>query len=208
MGNKSWSQIAILLLMLVAIPVISYIYMKRGFDYQVQLQEELGDYGPMPDFSYPTITGDTITPDNFEGYVKLFHHIDTGNEKLFGDYLSELHEQFGEVDRIKFIMLLSNTQDRERAQLYRDKYSLNDTAQIRIVLTSQMGQPYDEAFKVPADKQNKPLVILADTSNVIRNYYDVSTGKQFVRLIEHVALLMPRDQEKKEPFIFNKDKEL
>jgi hypothetical protein len=52
------------------------------------------------------------------------------------------------------------------------------------------------------------VVALADTSGMIRQFYDLEDGKQFVRLIEHIAMMRPQEEDEREEAVFQREREL
>ena len=99
MANKkrNWWGVALMLMLLALFPIMSYIYMKKGFDYQVQARSELKNLGPVLNLPDTTFFGDTLVGQKMGKQVALLAYFDPSNQetlKFTGKYLSEIQEQF------------------------------------------------------------------------------------------------------------------
>jgi len=194
--KRNWTQIGLLLLFLVGFPVVSYFYLKSGYDYRVEAMQELQDYAPLPQAPVTNLWGDSLQtgPD-----IVLLHFIDlqnTGQRDLMGKYMGELHEQFDGIGRVQFWAGFEPV-DSQQIKAYLDTYSLQDPEQYHVVKRTDFTG--DFAF-LEADVTAKPFVLLSDTTGTIRNFYNLENGKELVRLVEHITYLMPPEKRRRATF--------
>jgi len=194
--KRNWTQIGLLLLFLVGFPVVSYFYLKSGYDYRVEAMQELQEYAPLPDGPATDIWGDTL--DTGKDIV-LLHFVDlqnTAQRDLIGKYMGEIHEQFDGIDRVQFWAGFQPV-DSTRIRAFLKNYDLQDPTQYRVLDRSDFSG--DFTF-LDADVTSRPFVMLSDTTGTIRNFYNLENGKELVRLVEHITYLMPPEKRPRATF--------
>lgn len=203
--KRNWVQIGMLLLFLVGFPVVSYFYLKSGYDYRVEAMQELKDYGRLPALPSATLWGDSLSPETHNRHIVVLHYVDLDkqeNSKLFGKYMQELHEQFDGIERVRFWAGFSPAHAPSVSAFLLD-YQLEDKEQYL---------PFDQQAIPLANidpsilQEDKPLVFLSDTTGTIRKVYNLENGREVVRLVEHITFLMP--PEKKKKAIINPEQDL
>lgn len=191
--KRNWTQIGLLLLFLVVFPIISYFYLKSGYDYRVEAMQELGEYGTLPTPEGTTIFGDSLEELTFTKKIVLLHFVDLANpdqSDLMGKYMGEVHEQFDGLESVVFLAGFTQGNP-EAVRSFLQKHKLEDPQQYFVFEEEQLTGPY--AF-LEGGVTAKPYVMLSDTSGTIRNFYNLERGKELVRMVEHVTYLMPRDK--------------
>lgn len=203
--KRNWTQIGLLLLFLVVFPIISYFYLKSGYDYRVEAMQELGEYGPLPVPEGPTLLGDSLQETALAGKVVLLHFVDLANpdqSSLMGKYMGEVHEQFDGLESVVFLAGFTRGNP-EAVRAFLQEYQLRDPQQYLVFAQEQLTGEY--AF-LEGGVTARPYVMLSDTSGAIRNFYNLERGKELVRMVEHVTYLMP--QEKREEATIKPEQEL
>ncbi len=194
--KRNWTQIGLLLLFLVGFPVVSYFYLKSGYDYRVEAMQELQEYAPLPAAPATNLWGDSLKTGRD---IVLLHFIDLQNNAqrdLMGKYMGEIHEQFDGIERVQFWAGFQPV-DSMQIRAYLDNYSLRDPEQYHVLQRSDFTD--DFAF-LAADVTSKPIVMLSDTTGTIRNFFNLENGKELVRLVEHITYLMPPEKRKRATF--------
>lgn len=198
---KKWLQTTVLFLMLVAMPGISWYYLKKGEQYQLALRAELKDYGKLPYFLLPALLQrDTINSDDLQKKVVVVKTLDEKDLEPASGLkfaLESLHELFHERDDVIFL-LHSNIQDTTKLGAFLRQNKLDDPEQILITATNPaLVQSY--AFPKTG------MAAIIDTSGTIRRYYNFSDGNEVRRITEQIAVLMHREKKAK-PYL-NREKE-
>lgn len=209
--KRNWLGIGILLVLLVVFPVMSYIYMKAGFDYQVDARGEWQELGQLPDFPEQTIFGDTLTGKDLSKQVRLISYFDPSDEAVLttsGKYFPEIYQQFEEVDW--FCMELMVPQSKKQSlEGFLDEKKWKDPQQVFFYATGASREQVNQQLHITNEMRSAPNVVaLADTSGMVRQYYDLTDGKQFVRLIEHIAMMRPQEEDERPEALFRREREL
>lgn len=208
--KRNWLGILTLLLLLVLIPVLSYLWMKAGYDYQVDARAELHDLGPVPAFPEQTIFGDTLTGKKMGNQIQVLGYFDPEDPQILavaGKHLGEIHEQFDQVDWFRMELWVPE-QSISALQEYMADKGMKDAQQVFYYKADQAPEQINQTLHIGQDLQGQVNVVaLADTNNTIVNYYNLADGKQFVRLVEHIAMLRPQEKEEKKA-LFQREREL
>ncbi len=215
---KKYIQASALMLFMVVMPLGSWYYLSAGLEYQKTARAELKDYGTLPDFSLLNQNDFPITRDSLKGNMLLasfFRFDDPDNKERFR-MLRALYEQFDDRTDVWFVQhALRPVQGggktiqgfAEAVELQEEGqcvYLNGSLEQIHQLLREgyhipQEGMPKDEdgklqiASELPAGMRDYPYFVLVDDKGMIRNYYDYRDQGQMKRLVEHMAILMPRN---------------
>lgn len=167
-GVSKFIQISGLLLLLVILPLVSWYYLSRGYDYQLQARSELNDYGQW------TIKNSGLdTLENTVVFALL--NQSSSQDSLFYSTLVKLVEQFGE--RPDFLIGLITSSD--------DKVNLEPWSDLNLIFIDQNDFQSDEVL---LDSK----LYLADRKGTIRNSYDYHQITEIKRMVEHIALILPQ----------------
>ena len=216
--SKKIIQFIILGAVLVGFPAISWYYLKSGFEYQKKAFSELMDYGQIPEFAFPAVFGEPLSKTDISDKVAVFGFLqdNTASSDSLLDLYSRLHDQFHDRDEIQFIFFNLNPEyyTTEQHNSIATTYELRDSVQIHFLIAEKMvaKQLATTQFKKPDfshtlemgtpiplnpinadEKLEYPYLVLAN-NGIIKNYYDYRKESSVKRLVEHLALLMPRDQ--------------
>ena len=209
------TQIAGLLLLLVVLPGGSWFYLRNGLDYRIEALEELEDIGKVPSTIsiYTQADENPIDGDYLKGKVTVAGYIPEGatERNRMIEVLSKLHEQFDERDDVVF---LSYVKADSTADLKSRAVALNlvDGQQWRLAelpASETLEFYFKENYHFPDVTlpllESIPYVALVDTSLMVRHFYNCMENKDMGRLVEHIALILPRKPEK--DIIFQPEKE-
>ncbi len=204
------AQFALLAFFIVVAPLISWYYLSAGYDYQKTSMKELRKYGTYADFNFKTNKGHILTADSFSTRVVLTGILTENDQQndLIIEKMALLHGQFDDRNDILFAAINASGKD-QGARI--EKYGFKDYPQC-MVLESDKAWPAT-AFKLPTGKvlvdgadslqtskmnsgvpNDYSFLILTDAKQQIRNYYNLQKGEEIKRLVEQMALLMPRTE--------------
>jgi len=211
-------QMLALTAMLVILPLGSWYYLQTGFNYHQDMMAQLKNYGEIPAFALHTQEGTQLSKEDLSG--KLVVAAFFSNESAYKDSLfvgiKKIHKQFNEREDVYFLLhhldSLSPAQLEELAQRHqlKDKdqcFLLSGNPEQMQALLKGYGIPqlplatdtsaYEVKHSGASPVLDYPFLVFADTSSVIRNYYEVDKGKAIFRLVEHLAIKLPRETEEK-----------
>lgn len=214
--TKSYIQTAGLLFILLVLPLGSWYYLSSGLNYQKTARAELKDYGSLPHFRVFDQEDKIFTQDSLKGNMVLASFFKPNapqtNERF--TILKALHQQFDDRKDVLFIQhVLAADKETYNLEAFAEEvdfadrgqifYLLGTPAQTQDLLTKgyqipQDGLPKDDADMIqlvanpPNNVSDYPYFVLMDDKGKIRNYYDSREAGQMKRLVEHMALTMPR----------------
>ena len=203
-GVRRILQALALLLFLVVLPLGSWFYLRNGLDYRKKALEELGEHGTIPPFELPTYKRDTLSREQLEGKLVVASFIDFSDEeqtRRTGAYLNKLHEQFDERPDLLFLQHVLNVPGTDRIHSFELQHRLNDQDQCLFLISEggDMEKRVRRLYSMPVTDAAAPLntqLVLADTTLTIRRYYDLREEQQIKRMVEHIAIILPRIEEK------------
>ena len=200
-----------LLLFLVGLPLGSWYYLQAGFDYHKELMAELQNYGRIPEFSLVDQNGDTLNREDLAEKTVIVSFFN--EEKTTMQHIQKYHSQFHDRNDVLFVAHSLKPRSESNLKSILSDYDLNNDQTILLTgekdeLLKVLGKGYqvpdinkrgedmiiprNDALSMPDEY---PYFILVDNSGTIRNYYAVNDEKSMTRLIEHLALILPRKSE-------------
>jgi len=132
------------------------------------------------------------------------------------ELVKKLHDQFDDRQDMLFVFYDRSIKGTSAVDMkaFVEKHGITDHAQC-IYLTGESASIQNllqNGFKVPAlDKERNvdqkyelstalpadyPYFVLTDTTSMIRNYYNYKDHASMTRMIEHIAMILPRAPEK------------
>jgi hypothetical protein len=202
-GSRKFVISAILFMLLIAFPAASYFYSKSGFDSRVKAQGELKDYGKIRG-SY-IIWPDGTKEDQLKGKVCVLHFMGenpdlTAVNKQILDDGEELYQQFGYKAgslRNDFRFVLIGEGGTAEFKSYMQTRPSIDFS--NWVWTGGLGSwttilknGYDYYCTSEKVRPYPEYYALADTSGVIRRFYNVEDRSEVKRMVHQIALLLPK----------------
>jgi len=212
-----------LLLLLVILPFGSWYYMGAGHKYYKESMAELKDYGVLPNFALKA-QGEEKPFDNsfLTGKMSVIAFINpqSASSPEVLKNLGLLHKQFNKRNDLYFLIHILSEQKMSEGFLKEmtEKYELTDDEQCYILTGegNEIQNLVGTKYKVPDLKIEKakedliplstnsigtlkeyPYLILVDSKQVIRNYYNGDNKDEMKRLVEHISLILPKPVEEK-----------
>lgn len=194
--KKPWQRYlfaGIVFTVLFIFPAIAWFSLQSGLDHHVKSKSELKQLGSVADFSAKDQSNALISPQALRGKVSVLNFLpaDPAASKNLAERMAKVHQSYNETEDVNFVSFIpvdSTVTLLDRAI----GLGIKDAAQWHLV-----GLPLDEwtrlstnAFKLP----DPTSVTLVDTSMTVRNYYDVHSNPAMGRMVEHIALVLPKQK--------------
>ena len=204
---------------IVICPAASWYYLQKGLDYQKEARKEIvvKETIDVAQFIPKHILED---PGLLENKLRLLFFNDkkkNGEERK--QLIAKLIEQFEDSKGVLLIEIVraSNSENLSNAKVgeMHIQKELNPVA-YDALLSTQVGQPNFESIEgkiiLESIVKNEPLkndlpsyAMLVDHKGGIRTFYDVDDPSRIKRLIEHMAILIPRVNTEKAELIRDKE---
>lgn len=215
---KSKIQTLAILTILIGFPLLSWYYLTTGYNYQMDARAELKEYGQLPAFNFTSHIGGTYSSDSLENtmsVISFFGQNGKMNQKMF-NVMRKLNTQFGDNPNLELLMV-SIESELESLGVLNGMYAVNqfDEKQHHFLTSSdaEVQKWIGEGFKIPIKWTEKedapteitlevnktgsieeyPYLVLVDKNQMIRNYYHVDKIEEVKRMVEHIAILLPRE---------------
>ena len=221
-------QIAILAFFIVFMPLGSWYYLQSGFNYHKNLMSELKDYGKIPGFSFFTQNNDTFSDADLHGKIAIanFYTENQASTSVALDYARRILGQFKSQEDLIFLFhnLNPKMQNDSLLKAFATKENLLDKRAFFLSgKEDQLTKLFTSTYKIPmlqkrsedgliAFKESTvlpeeyPYFVLIDSTLTIRNYYDINDKSSMNRLVEHLAIILPREKKSKAELIPQKEK--
>lgn len=207
MKNKSWVQIVGFLLFIVVIPLGSYYYLKKGYDYRKEAMKNMQNFGPLPEMDFTTIDGRRVVADSLQGRMVIASAISLQHEdqaKQFGELMVKLYDQFEETNRL--VLMAFGTDPRHDADgplaTFASEYNLNDKPLMYWIPadSSGMSAVIDQLYFPAETAEGYPYFALCDTSLTVQNHYDIKDDMAIREMVTHTAMFLPLKPRKRVMF--------
>ncbi len=196
LGRKIYIA-AILSVILVGLPAISWMYLNGGLKWRKEAVAELGDYGKIR--SAPIIWADGTREDQLKSKVVVLYvfgenpDLTETNRKVL-DTAEKLYDQFGKNEHFRLAMVASGGTAEFRSHFQKmpsaDFATWVWTGGVDSWRAITMNG-YEYFVKAEKTSPVPQYYALADTSGTIRRFYDATSDKQVDRMVQHIALLLP-----------------
>lgn len=176
-----------IILILFILPFVSWYYLQRGLDWRKEAQAVMKGTDSFPAGDWTDTNGHLFSSDQLEEHVSLIALVRCNQSKEISETLDQFYDQFKETKKANFIILNSCLTDTagigKAVRLDWYPFTCSESAEICNILKSKW-----------PDGMNYALV---DKRKVIRSYYPGNTEKEKRVLLEHMALLLPRERSEK-----------
>lgn len=222
-------QIAVLAIFVVFMPLGSWYYLQSGFSYHEKLMSALKNYGELPEFNLFTQNNETVTKADFFGKIIIagFYKENNRSTELSTDYARRILGQFESQKDLLFLFHHLNPTEQNDSTLKAfatQEYLLDKRAFFLAGDEEQMTNLLTSGYKFPSMVEKKedqsisfktdieilpddyPFLVLVDSSLTIRNYYNLNDEKSMDRLVEHLAIILPREKKSKAVHVPEKEK--
>ena len=200
-------QVIALVLLLIVLPLGSWLYLKKGFNYQKEALAELKDYGQLPMFFAKDNFSRPLGTDQLKNKLTLINYFSNtpqSNDRL--KTMLSLHEQFDDREGVVFLNIGLNPSAQLDSQIplvdSNQFFVLNTSGEQPLFLGKEIGYPLFEGYTpgdslsmnpvTPEDLKDYPFLVLIDIKGRIRNFYPYENKERIKRIVEHIALTMPR----------------
>ena len=176
-----------IILILFLLPFVSWYYLQSGLNWRKAAQEIMNGTTPFPALEYTSDTGQKFSSTLLEDHVSIVSFLPcTGGEDHIA-VLHELYEQFKETNKANFILLDSCVTDRISITdpSRKNWYTIPCLDSLAVCASLLREWPTGATFA------------LVDRNRVIRSYYKMETRDEKRMLVEHMALLLPRERQEK-----------
>lgn len=173
-NKRPYFQLFLLTMMLVVFPLVSYVYLKKGYDYRVASLDELDSKGDFSD------------------------HLDymTNNRSVSILY-------FGAAKDDSTSIAIGNVHDAFKDQPFVKLLSLNEMKLADIPASKSEGlkqsptaiAKFEEFSTLDSHCVNIPLynrALILDSNAIVRRCYNLHDGQEVARLVEHITILVPK----------------
>ena len=181
-------------IVLFILPLGSVYFLNSGLKYRKASLSEMGDHGKMGAFEFKNQTGLTITPQLLRGSVCVAHFLSENDStaRYQINRLKKVHQSFDDVSDVVF---LSFTKKDPNVNLLAKAKALGITDHQQWFLPgyteTDKKHLAQTLFKLE-DPENG--IALADTSLTIRRYYDITKNEEMGRLVEQIAIVLPKQK--------------
>ena len=194
-------------LIFIVLPAGSWYYLNEGFNYRKGILEELNqDLGTIPAFQLTNQNGQAYSKEDLKGRIVIANFLSLSENAQEPALMKQLYRVQDQFDKRDDILFLTFTAADSLAQVVtyfqglevkRNKNQWHFLSGSTTALNSLEG-----SFNWPATYQrgftDNATLMIADTSHVIRHLYDFREETAVKKLIEHIAVLMPRGTKKRE----------
>ncbi|HEB62219.1 MAG TPA: hypothetical protein ENI82_03610 [Bacteroidetes bacterium] len=192
----------ILLVLLVGFPMGSWYYLKAGMNYQLKARAELGDLGKIKNFNLPNQNDIIFSPAMLKGKFLVVGFLDPDNknqEQQYLDRLAKLNKQFGKRPDVFLIsnLLIDSTKAPDYLHNYalRNGYDKNKHC-VFLKGNKQDFQNLANIYHLPKTSSLMDVtnsIAFVDTVGTVLNTYDATDMAQLKRMVEHIAIVIPKD---------------
>lgn len=193
-------RLLVISLFIVGFPLGSWYYLQQGFDYRLSIIEELKEpLGEIPNFSLVNQMGEKITNEDMYKNVVVANFLSLEHNPDLKEELRRLHkiqDQFDKKDDIYFYTFVK-ADDLQTVQAHYNQLEIKEGKQWHFLTGEELTmKQFIESFPFPDEvkksfKGNSTIAIV-DTSGTIRQFYNMKKDKQYGKLVEHIAHLMPQ----------------
>jgi hypothetical protein len=189
---------SILMLFLVGMPFVSYIYLKKGYDYQKEALSDLRKTHRFTHYEQLNLLNGTAPESDLLGnmYVLgLLPNTANANFPRYGEVLTALHEQFDQPENIQFWTIFENRDSTFVANYQTIHQMPIDTSQLLYWTGKESAYQAFVAELGLIEKEMKllteGLIVLVDDSLYVRRAYEVDDAADVRQLVERIAILLP-----------------
>ncbi len=176
-----------IVLILFLLPFVSWYYLRSGLDWRKQAQQVMNGTNPFPSGSFLTTGEKPLITDEMEDYVSIISFLPCDADSSTTEILSEIYEQFKSTDKAKYILL-------DSCGIERDSFVDGNKKNWYVLPCSDSTNLCQQLL--PEWPLGKTFA-LVDRNKIIRSYYSTQTKDEKRVLVEHMALLLPRERQEK-----------
>jgi hypothetical protein len=190
------ASILALTFFLVILPLGSYIYLKKGYEYQKEAMKDLRKEQRLTDLTgLSLLDGQMPKMETGESYYLIGLLPTSADPEKYASVLKKLHEQFDIPENLELWTLFEDGDSAQVAAFQKNYEIPVDTAQLLYWGGNQ--ENFDrfvaQMALVPREKASLKdgLIVLLDDSLYIRQAYPYQEEQVLQRLVERTAILLP-----------------
>ena len=176
-----------LVFFLFLLPFVSWYYLQSGLNWRKKAQEELRGKEPFPLLAFKSRTGVPLEESGFERHVSLVTRLSCDFDSAQWDLVGRLYSQFKETKKANFIFI---------GDCAEKPFIIPDSIQ-RDVFLNPCTDSLQTCKAILKDWPAGSRYALVDRFGIVRSYYPAKTHDEKRILVEHMALLLPRDRSEK-----------
>jgi hypothetical protein len=176
-----------LIFFLFLLPFVSWYYLQSGLDWRKKAQAVMNGKKEFPELPFHTVLGLPLEKSEIENHVSLLILVSCDSLSSQMDLISRLYHQFKETHKANyfFIDTCSMASQSLPDTLKQNIYTINCNDSLHVCTPLLEDWPPGKTFA------------LVDKYGIIRAYYAAHTHDEKKTLVEHMALLLPRDYSEK-----------
>ena len=175
-----------LILILFLLPFVSWYYLRQGLNYRKEAQAIMSGTQPFPEGQWNDVAGKLFDSKQIDERVTLVTFMPCDQQSDYSELLNQFYEQFRETKKASFIILDSCRTSSGFIDATKSNW--------HVISCSDSINLCDPLLKSwPAGKSHA----LIDRDLKIRSYYSSATEDEKRLLLEHMALLIPRERSEK-----------
>jgi len=178
----------VLVFFLFLLPFVSWYYLKSGLEWRKNAQTVMNGKQPLPELPFQnSTTGKPLEKSQLEYHVSLLVLVSCDNASSQHDLVGTLYHQFKETHKANFLFVDTCSQSTFTLPdtLRENVYTLHCVDSLRNCKSFLQDWPVGKNFA------------LIDKTGIIRSYYIAGNHDEKKMLVEHMALLIPRDYSEK-----------
>jgi len=169
------------------LPFVSWYYLRSGLEWRKNVQSVLNGKQELPELSFRSKTGIPLEKSQLENHVSLVVLVSCDSLVSQMDLVKTLYLQFKDTQKANFLFV-------DTCQL--DSLILPDTIKENIY-TFQCNDTLAVCDSLLMNWSPGSQFALVDRHGIIRAYYPARTHDEKKMLVEHMAILIPRDYTEK-----------
>ncbi len=176
-----------LVLILFLLPFVSWYYLNSGLTWRKEAQAIMNGTVVFPSGAWKDSRDVLFSSELLDEHVTLVSKLTCDNMTEQSDILSKIYDQFKETKKANYILLTECEQSINTGSdsLKVNWFVFNCLDSINQCNTFFPNWPAGKSFA------------LVDRDNLIRSYYSATTKEEKRLLLEHMALLLPRERSDK-----------
>jgi hypothetical protein len=175
-----------IILLLLLLPFVSWYYLRSGLQWRKAAQDVMSGTTPFPDITLVDRDGKSWPAGTMSDRVSLVSFAPCTPDMAWDHLVALLYDQFKDTGKANFILL-----DSCAAQAADVDKSRKGTYQVDCAASGAL------CAQLAAEWPSGKAFALVDKHRVIRAYYPAGTNEEKRVLLEHMALLLPRERSEK-----------
>lgn len=169
------------------LPFVSWYYLRSGLEWRKNVQSVLNGKKELPDLPFRSITGIPFDQSQVENHVSLVVLVSCDSLSSQMDLVKTLYQQFKDTQKANFLFVDTCQLD---TLLFPDAVKEN-------IYTIHCNDTLASCDSIINNWSPGCQFALVDRHGIIRAYYQAKTHDEKKMLVEHMAILIPRDYTEK-----------